>query len=133
MTRGECNCGAVQYEIDGDLFGIFVCHCSICRRATGSNGIAVVLVDKGQFRWVQGEQFIATWKKPNTEWQTWFCRTCGSPVPGENDPKKMFVPAGTLTEGGNELRVIHHIWVASKAVWDDIGGAGKLHAEGFSG
>jgi hypothetical protein len=44
MTRGECNCGAVQFEIDADLTDVFVCHCSICRRSTGSNGIAVVVV-----------------------------------------------------------------------------------------
>ena len=25
------------------------------------------------------------WEKPNTTWQTWFCKVCGSPVPGEND------------------------------------------------
>ncbi len=37
----------------------------------------------------------------------------------------MFVPAGSLTEGGDALRVAHHIWVGSKAVWDEIGDAGK--------
>ena len=40
MATGECNCGAVQFEIDAQLSGVFVCHCSICRRSTGSNGIA---------------------------------------------------------------------------------------------
>ncbi len=46
MATGECNCGAVQFEIAADLSGVFVCHCSICRRSTGSNGIAVVVVSK---------------------------------------------------------------------------------------
>jgi hypothetical protein len=40
MARGECNCGAVAFEADADLSGVFVCHCSICRRSTGNNGIA---------------------------------------------------------------------------------------------
>jgi hypothetical protein len=43
----------------------------------------------------------------------------------------MFVPAGSLTEGGDALRVTHHVWVGSKAVWDEIGDAGKQHAEQF--
>ena len=133
MATGECNCGAVQFEIDADLADVFVCHCSICRRSTGSNGIAVVLVRRDQFRWVRGEEHIAMWKKPNTKWETWFCRVCGSPVPGDNDATKMFVPAGTLTEGGDALRVAHHVWVGSKAVWDEIGDTGKQHAEQFRG
>ena len=115
MARGECNCGAVQFEIDADLTDVFVCHCSICRRSTGSNGIAVVLVPNDQLRWLKGQEHIATWKKPNCAWQTWFCRICGSPVPGENDCREgMFVPAGSIVEGGDALRVAHHIWVDSE-------------------
>jgi hypothetical protein len=131
MARGECSCGAVQFAIDADLSDVFVCHCSICRRSTGSNGIAVVLVPNGQFRWVRGEEHIATWKKPDADWQKWFCRVCGAPVPGENDPAKMFVPASSITEGGERLRVAHHVFVGSKAVWDEIGDAGRQHAERF--
>ncbi len=93
--------------------------------------MAVLVVQNNQFRWLQGQQSIATWKKPNTEWQIWFCSICGSPVPGENNPKTMYVPAGSITDGGDGLRVIHHVWVGSKAVWDEIGDTGKQHAEGF--
>jgi hypothetical protein len=133
MARGECNCGAVQFEIDADLESVFVCHCSICRRSTGSSGIAVVLVPKHHLRWVRGQEHIAMWKKPNTNWETWFCSVCGSPVPGENDPAKMFVPAGSIMQGGDALRVAHHIWVGSKAVWDEIGDKGQQHVEAFRG
>jgi len=133
MARGECNCGAVQFEIDADLTDVFVCHCSICRKSTGSNGIAVVVVPNDQLRWVKGQEHIATWKKPNCDWQTWFCRICGSPVPGANDSKRMFAPAGSIVAGGDALRVAHHIWVGSKAPWDEIGDEGKQQPEGFRG
>lgn len=133
MMKGECNCAAVQFEIDGDVPGIFICHCSICRRSTGSNGIAVVLAANDQFRWLEGEEHIATWKKPNSNWQTWFCDICGSPVPGTNDATRVFAPAGSITRGGDALEVIHHIWVGSKAPWDEIGDAGKQHMEEFRG
>ncbi len=127
MATGHCNCGAVAFEIRADLSGVYVCHCSICRRATGANGIAVVVVDNNAFRWTRGEEQIATWKKPDADWQCWFCRTCGSPLPGANDEARMFVPAGLIAEGGEDLRVIHHIWVNSKAGWDEIGDAGEQH------
>ena len=129
VAAGECNCGAIRFEIDAELRDVYVCHCSICRRSTGSSGIAVVLVPKDRFRWVRGEDHIATWRKPGAEWQTWFCRVCGSRVPGENDPTRMFAPAGCITEGGEALRVAHHIFVGSKAAWDEIGDAGRQHAE----
>jgi len=128
MAKGACNCGAVSFEIGAELRDVFVCHCSICRRSTGSNGIAVLLVPNEQLRWLSGEDSIATWKKPDADWQTWFCRICGAPVPGENDPAKMFVPAGSIIEGGEALKVAHHIWVDSRAVWDEIGDSGKQHS-----
>lgn len=133
MAQGACSCGAVAFEIASELSGVYVCHCSICRRSTGSNGIAVVIVDKKDFRWVRGEDNIATWKKPGADWQTWFCRTCGSPLPGVNDEVRLFVPAGLISEGGESLAVLHHIWVGSKAPWDVIGDAGKQHPEAFGG
>jgi hypothetical protein len=133
MAKGECNCGAVAFEIAAELSGVFVCHCSICRRLTGSNGIAVVVVDNEAFRWVRGEEHIATWKKSKGDWQAWFCRICGSPLPGANDERRTFIPAGLISEGGESLRVVHHIWVASKAVWDEIGSSGRQHPEAFEG
>ena len=131
--RGSCQCGTVRYEIAGAFKFVGNCHCSICRRSTGSNGIAVAVIPNDTFRWIQGKEHIATWAKPNTSWETWFCRICGSPVPGQNDPARMFVPAGSITQGGEALKVLHHIWVGSKASWDEIGDDGKQHPEGFRG
>ena len=132
MAQGECNCSAIGFEISAELSDVFVCHCSICRRATGSNGIAVVVVDNADFRWLRGNEHITSWTKPDADWQIWFCRICGSPVPGLNDEFRMFVPAGLITAGGDSLNVKHHIWVDSKAVWDEIGDSGRQHREAFA-
>ncbi|WP_028109008.1 GFA family protein [Ferrimonas futtsuensis] len=133
MASGQCNCGAVAFEIAAPISQIYVCHCSICRKATGTNGIAVVVVSNNAFRWVRGQEKITTWKKPDADWQKWFCTTCGSPLPGANDAESTFVPAGLLTGGDEQLKVAHHIWVDSKAHWDEIGDSGKLHPEAFGG
>jgi len=132
MARGECNCGAVAFQIDADLSDVVVCHCSICRRYTGSAGIAVVVVSNNAFRWLRGEDQIAAWKKPNADWEAWFCRVCGSALPGPNDQSRMFAPAGLISSGGENLKVAHHIWVGSKATWDKIGDAGHQHREAFA-
>ena len=133
MATGECNCGAIAFEITSNISDVFICHCSICRRSTGSNGIAVVVIDNRDFHWIRGEELINTWHKPGHDWQTSFCQNCGSPLPSVNDESRMYVPAGLITEGGESLRVTHHIWVDSKAVWDVIGDSGKQHRESFEG
>ena len=131
-ARGQCNCGAVAFEITADLSEVFVCHCSICRRYTGANGIAVVVIGNDAFRWRRGEDQISTWKKPDADWQAWFCRVCGSALPGPNDESRTLVPAALIVDGGDKLRVTHHVWVGSKAPWDKIGDAGKQHREAFA-
>ena len=128
MARGECNCGAVAFEITADPTDIYVCHCSICRRSTGSGSIAVVVVGNEDFRWRRGRQLITAWQKPGHDWRTCFCQRCGSPLPGVNDQARIYVPAGLIVEGGENLQVAHHIWVGSKAHWDVIGDAGQQHA-----
>lgn len=133
MARGECLCGAVAFEIRADLSDVYVCHCSICRRSSGSNGMAVVIIGNDQFRWLRGEDQVRSWSKPGADWQKWFCRICGAPLPGTNDESRLFVPAGLISEGGDALRVAHHIWVDSKAAWDEIGDSGKRHPEAFGG
>ncbi|MBS0422751.1 MAG: GFA family protein [Proteobacteria bacterium] len=132
MARGECNCGAVAFEIDAAVTDVYVCHCSICRKFTGSNGIAVVVIDNSMFQWLRGEDQITSWKKPGADWHSWFCRVCGSALPGANNSSQTFVPAGLISEGGEGLRIAHHIWVGSKAVWDEIGDSGQQHRESFS-
>lgn len=132
MPRGQCNCESVAFEIDAEVSEVFVCHCSICRRATGSNGVAVVFIDKQVFHWTRGEELISAWKKPDGDWQIWFCRVCGSTLPGAID-EQVFVPAGLITSGGDSLRVAHHTWVDSRAVWDEIGDSGQQHPGAFKG
>jgi len=133
MASGACNCGAISFRVDAELLEVIVCHCSICRRATGSNGIAVVIVGNETFEWTGGEELVTSWKKPDAEWEMSFCRRCGSPVPGDNDDTRKFIPAGLISDGGENLRVAHHIWVDSRATWDELGDCGRRHSAAFDG
>src|SRR5947208_1769811 len=36
MLTGRCLCGGVRYEIDGEIGSVVYCHCSQCRRASGT-------------------------------------------------------------------------------------------------
>jgi hypothetical protein len=131
MLTGQCNCGGVKFEVSSETSPIFACHCSICGRYTGSGSIPVVIAPKLAFKWLRGENLITNWIKPDADWQSWFCSTCGSTLPGENDEAHMFIPAGSITEGDDKLTIAHHIWVGSKAPWDEIGDSGKQHNESY--
>lgn len=131
MAQGRCNCGEVAFEVDGSLQGVIVCHCSICRRYTGANGIAVLLAPNAAFRWLRGEDQITTWHKPNGAWSAHFCSICGSALPGPNSETNFFIPAGSLVRGDDELRVTDHVFVDSRAPWDEIGDAGLKHPEAY--
>lgn len=131
MVEGQCNCGAVAFEIKAEISPVIVCHCSICRKYTGSNGIPVVVFPTSAFKWTRGKTNISTWKKPDADWESCFCKNCGSPLPGTNDATRMFAPAGLLAGEGAPKAVAHHIWVGSKADWDEIGDVGIQHPGAF--
>jgi hypothetical protein len=118
MTKrtGSCLCGARAYEIEGEIGGVWVCHCSLCRKASGSNGNAILVVPKQQFRWLRGEDHAATFALRSTYTIT-RCKTCGTPLPAEIDERNVYVTAGTLDVPlGEGIRT--HIFCSSRADWD---------------
>lgn len=116
VRTGSCLCGARRYEIEGDLDGVWICHCSLCRKVTGSNGIAILIVPKERFRWLAGEDHGVTFELRPTYHIT-RCKTCGTPLPAETDETNVYVTAGTLDDPlGAGVRT--HLFCASKADWD---------------
>ena len=116
VRTGSCLCGARAYEIDGDVDGVWVCHCSLCRKATGSNGISILIVPKARFRWLKGEDHAVTFA-PRPTFTITRCKTCGTPLPAETDDENVYVTAGTLdTPLGRGVRT--HLFCASRADWD---------------
>lgn len=131
MISGQCNCGEVSFEVHAAVEDVFVCHCSICRRSTGGSGIAVTIVNCENFVWVSGVKAIKTWRKPNHDWETSFCQSCGTPVPGRNDAENMYIPVSLLGSGVENLKVAHHLFVGSKATWEEIGDSGRQHTGAY--
>lgn len=130
-ATGSCNCGAVTFSIATAVTDVYICHCSICRKSTGSSGIAVTVIPTECLTWLSGHELVQSWEKPGHDWLKQFCRCCGSPLPGANDPKRSFVPVSLLDSGAENLAVKHHIWVDSKASWEVISDQGKQHPEAF--
>ena len=116
VRTGSCLCGARRYQIEGDLDGVWICHCSLCRKASGANGLAILIVPKARFRWLAGEDHADTYQLRPTYGIT-RCRTCGTPLPAETDDVNVYVTAGTL-DTPLDAGVRTHLFCASRADWD---------------
>lgn len=119
MIRGSCLCGAVQFEITGEHSKVGICHCSLCRKASGSGSTAVIALAAERLRWIAGHDVLAQYERPSGYGVT-FCRTCGSPAPDPDSGRTMYrVPVGLLDQNP-PLAVGDHIFVGSKASWESI-------------
>jgi hypothetical protein len=112
----------VRFEIDGRWSAIGQCHCSKCRKASGTASNAVLYTAARSLRWVAGEAQRRDFTPAGGGNGATFCATCGSPLPRlHRNGKIYFVPAGSLDDDPG-VEVERHIFVGSKASWDVIGG-----------
>ena len=128
MVRGSCLCGGNRFEYSRAVTGVGMCHCSLCRKVSGTASNAVIVVPEPDFKWLCGEELRQTYSKP-TGWSTTFCRRCGSPLPQKlRGATAYWVPAGVLDDDPG-VRIGGHIFVGSKAPWDEIGGSAPKFEE----
>ena len=120
MIGGSCLCGGVRFEVELPFRRANFCHCSRCRKHSGSFGLAVGRLPRGQFRLLQGEELIHVFR-PNGGAVKAFCSECGSSLFGGTWPEgaEISVRLGAL-DGDPEIRPQYHSFVDSRAPWDDL-------------
>ena len=124
MIRGGCLCGGVRFEIARAVGPFELCHCSRCRKASGSAFVPWLGVLREDFRLLQGEALIRSYEAPLRDrpppYRASFCGRCGSPVPDPTWGGALIeVHAGVLDDDPN-LRPERHILVEAKAPWFTI-------------
>jgi hypothetical protein len=128
--RGSCVCGRVGFVIDAPPQIARFCHCSRCRKARAAAHAANLFVAAPALRFTRGASEVVTYKIPEAlRFAQSFCRTCGGKLP-RVDPERQaaIVPMGALDDDPG-LRPQAHIFVASKAPWDEIHDDLPQHAE----
>jgi hypothetical protein len=117
-VRGSCLCGQVEYEYRGDARVFQYCHCSRCRKFTGSAHAANIILSPENFRWLNGADLVRHYRLPGARhFATAFCSICGSSLPWENQSgTAVIVPAGTL-DTDPAIRPVQNIQFASRAGW----------------
>ncbi|MCO4745576.1 MAG: GFA family protein [Proteobacteria bacterium] len=117
-TTGSCVCGAVSFAISPPYLAFQYCHCSRCRKATGSAHAANLFVRPEQFSWTSGEEHARRLELEGAKyWGNGWCDRCGSQLPWlSRSGKSWLVPAGTL-DGDPGRRPDRNIYWDSRADW----------------
>ncbi len=120
MYLGQCLCGKVSVKISGAISGIIHCHCSLCRKNSGTAYATNGFVNTAEFDVVAGKEHLTTFSfKPGRNRH--FCACCGSPVysSNESDPSRIRLRLGILDSDIYE-RPMSHNFVSSKANWEEL-------------
>lgn len=117
-VRGSCLCGEISYQYSGPIKVFQYCHCSRCRKFTGSAHAANIIVEPNQFQWLEGESLVGRYELPGAKYfATSFCKKCGSSLPWQTQSSKaVVIPAGTLDDDP-KVKPRHNIYCANKAYW----------------
>jgi hypothetical protein len=116
--KGSCLCGAVSYQFHGPEYVFQYCHCSRCRKFTGSAHATNIIVAPDQFEWLTGADQVGRFEPAEAKhYATSFCRQCGSSLPWKaQSGGAVVIPAGTLDEDP-EIRPSQNIFWKDRVAW----------------
>jgi hypothetical protein len=117
LLRGSCYCKAVQYEVADAFLYAANCHCSNCRRTTGSAFKPFAGIRRSQLAVTRGGESLLIYGEPDGN--DTHCGVCGSLLFSVVGPALAHVPMGTLIDAPS-IRPDKHIFVGSKAPWFEI-------------
>jgi hypothetical protein len=115
---GKCFCGAVQYAVPDEFRYAMNCHCSNCRRTTGSAFKPFAGIEREKFTVTQGQDGLLIYGGDKAH--DAHCGKCGSLLYSVvRDGAWVHVAMGTLVDAPT-IRPGRHIFVGSKAPWFTI-------------
>ena len=118
LLAGKCLCGAVQYAVKDEFVYALNCHCSNCRRATGSAFKSFAGIEREKLSITEGRDNLLIFGEENAHDVR--CKKCGSFLYSlVREGAFVHVTMGTLVDTPR-IRPTAHIFVGSKAPWFTI-------------
>lgn len=120
MYQGSCLCGAVEIKVLGKIESIIHCHCSKCRKNSGTAYATNGFIRASDFVIIKGQNKLNLFETSPGK-KRYFCSVCASPVysSNEQDLSRYRLRLGILDSDIAE-RPESHNFVTSKANWDDL-------------
>jgi hypothetical protein len=118
LLSGGCRCGAVRFSVtDAFEYGA-ICHCSECRKTTGSAFKPFLGIRREELRIETGTEEIAIFG--DAAGHDARCARCGCFLYSlVREGEYVHLAMGALIDSPTR-RPDHHIFVGSKADWDEI-------------
>jgi hypothetical protein len=127
LLSGSCLCGAVRYQVPDEFRYSLICHCSQCRRATGSAFKPFAGIEREKLQLISGQD--ATMRHGGSSTYDLHCARCGSLLYSDiGSSAYVHVTLGTLVDSPS-IRPSAHIFVGSRAPWEQITDDLPQHAE----
>ena len=122
ILKGSCLCGTVKYEVTGAAKRFYHCHCSRCRKATGTGHASNIFFQPAAVKWLTGQEHIRTFKVPEAKrFTNQFCGICGARLPRQlQGTDTVVVPAGSLDDEA-PIRPQARIFTGSRTNWSCFG------------
>lgn len=117
MHKGSCLCGAISFEVKGNLGEADACHCTQCRKQSGHYFVSVNVPRSALA--VQGADNIV-WYQSSEKVRRGFCRICGSSLFWDPIFKDWTSIAMGALDTPAGVKLAMHIHVASKGDYYDI-------------
>lgn len=117
--KGRCSCGAVEFMIPDAFIYAAYCHCSECRRTTGSSFSVFGGISDSDLKITKGQDNIK-FNRKSEDTEGAFCSRCCTAIYGRKSKLGLtHIQYGTLDEAPSLLPQVH-LYVGSKAPWDII-------------
>jgi len=118
--RGSCLCGGVRFEVIEPFERVTYCHCTNCKKLSGSGGTVNGRAPSEAITVLGGEELLRSFQPAEGTAKT-FCSVCGSNLFGGGwpDSPRASVRLSALDSAfdrGPET----HIFVRSVAVWETL-------------
>jgi hypothetical protein len=118
MLAGGCDCGAVRYEVADEFAYALNCHCSRCRKSTGTAFKALAGIEREKLSVTAGGDTLMIVGEPDAHHTR--CAVCGSLLYSVvRNGAYVHVAMGSLIDDPS-IRPTEHIYVGSKAPWFEI-------------
>jgi len=117
---GQCHCGQIRFEFTAEPTDASFCHCSICRRLTGSAFGAYAEIPDQALRILAGAEKLSRYQ-PTARLEKRFCANCGVTLFTRHAdfPGHTYVSLGVLSDD-HEILPQYHQFTGSKAKWHMI-------------
>ncbi|WP_120500313.1 GFA family protein [Roseovarius sp. EL26] len=129
MQKGSCLCGAVAFEITGDLRPAIACHCRQCRTTSGHFWAATSATDVAM-RFTRDDGL--RWYQSSDTAKRGFCDQCGSSLFWKPEGQDRTAIAMGILEEPSGLHVESHVFVEGKGAYYEIEDGLPQHQQ-FSG